>query len=80
MKYRAIIVLLSVACAHAMEKDMLSVVRNRQRNRDNFFKEAIVLHDRGFDELPLDVQGKIIKTVFSLVVYADVESKKILIN
>lgn len=76
MNYKAIILLFSVPCAHAMKIDSVPTVSNRRNNRDNFLKKPIVPINGCFDKLPVEVQGKIIKTIFNLVIDKNQESKK----
>jgi len=76
VNYKAIVLLFSVTCAHAMEIGIASTLRNRQGNKDIFFKESIIQNNGYFDTLPLEVQGKIIKTILNLVLDKNQDSKK----
>lgn len=76
MNYKAIVLLFSVTSAHTMEIGIASTLRNRHGNKDIIFKELIIKNNGCFDMLPLELHGKIIKTIFNLVLDKNQESKK----
>lgn|GEM_PF-3858845 len=68
--------LISTTYVYGMNITTLSTVNNTQSKKASLSKTHKKTHSGYFDELPLEVQGKIVKNIFNLVIHKDDQSKK----
>ncbi len=70
LRYISTLFLFTVTCSYAMDLTMVTIKPKRR------FDSQIYQQKNYIDKLPLELQGKIIKDVFNLIIFEDDKSKK----